>query len=289
MNPSIARKPLDRNFTIILLMLGAGLLHAAPDTASPDAARSQFLQDYQGRPFDDAAYRAAQQVEYDTPRQPYRAFTPALVVWDGTSTNGTGWVGKEDAGASIQVDASEPDGRRLVHYHVSLSNYRYAAFGWQWGNAGDKPVDLPAYDAISFSIKVTGPRKPQELFFGVSESQPAPVSLREHDPDFADGSWHRITIPVKAMKWTGPLNAQTEVREFVFKTFVWDPADFDVWLDQLTFERAVPSSAQTVKPGAPTLSSASGQVIPGMIQCAFYDVGGEGVAYHDTTPINTLS
>jgi hypothetical protein len=28
------------------------------------------------------------------------------------------------------------------------------------------------------------------------------------------------------------------------------------------------------------------QKIPGRVQCAYYDVGGEGVAYHDTTPKN---
>src|SRR5271165_5616018 len=28
------------------------------------------------------------------------------------------------------------------------------------------------------------------------------------------------------------------------------------------------------------------QVIPGRVQCAYYDLGGEGIAYHDTTPKN---
>ena len=30
----------------------------------------------------------------------------------------------------------------------------------------------------------------------------------------------------------------------------------------------------------------SAQPIPGRVQCAYYDLGGEGVAYHDTTPKN---
>ena len=32
--------------------------------------------------------------------------------------------------------------------------------------------------------------------------------------------------------------------------------------------------------------SGGAQAIPGRIQCAYYDLGGEGVAYHDTTPRN---
>ena len=35
----------------------------------------------------------------------------------------------------------------------------------------------------------------------------------------------------------------------------------------------------SVYPGGP-------QVIPGRIQCAYYDFGGEGVAYHDSDPVN---
>ncbi len=30
-------------------------------------------------------------------------------------------------------------------------------------------------------------------------------------------------------------------------------------------------------------------MIPGRLECAFYDLGGEGIAYHDTDPINALS
>lgn len=35
--------------------------------------------------------------------------------------------------------------------------------------------------------------------------------------------------------------------------------------------------------------NASIQQIPGKIQCEFYDLGGEGVAYHDTDPVNNGS
>jgi hypothetical protein len=41
--------------------------------------------------------------------------------------------------------------------------------------------------------------------------------------------------------------------------------------------------------GAPYADSryhGGAQLIPGRVQCAYYDLGGEGVAYHDTTPEN---
>jgi len=244
---------------------------------------------YEGRPFDDAAYRAEQDREARLPRAPYHAFTPALVAWDGTAPDGAGWVGGQEPSASILLDAPDADGRRVIRYHATLGNYRYAAFGWRWGGDGAKPVDLAVYDAVSFSIRVTGPQRPQELFFGVTEFQPAPLSLRDYDPDFTDGSWHRITIPVRAMRWTGPATARREVRGFTFMTFVWDPGDFDVQLDRFTFDRASGPAAPVPRAAPQAGPPARGQAIPGRLECAFYDLGGEGVAYHDTTPINILS
>ena len=152
-------------------------------------------------------------------------------------------------------------------------------------------MDLRQYDAVSFSIRITGPKLPQELFFGVNELEPAPVSLRDYDPDFLSGSWHRITIPVRTMKWCVAHSSASDVKGFAFKTFVWDPAEYDIQLDGFSLERALnPSGAHTDPPEVAARGSASRpQVIPGRLECAFYDLGGEGVAYHDTTPLNILS
>jgi hypothetical protein len=40
------------------------------------------------------------------------------------------------------------------------------------------------------------------------------------------------------------------------------------------------------KPFHDTVYSGGAQKIPGMVYCAYYDMGGEGVAYHDSTPQN---
>jgi hypothetical protein len=48
---------------------------------------------------------------------------------------------------------------------------------------------------------------------------------------------------------------------------------------------AVPSD-YTGKPFGDSVHPATAQVIPGKIECAYYDLGGEGIAYHDTDAIN---
>lgn len=40
------------------------------------------------------------------------------------------------------------------------------------------------------------------------------------------------------------------------------------------------------RPFQDSVYKAGAQSIPGILQCALYDLGGEGVAYHDTDPIN---
>src|SRR5260370_12734510 len=40
------------------------------------------------------------------------------------------------------------------------------------------------------------------------------------------------------------------------------------------------------KPFQDTVYTAGPQPIPGRVQCAYYDLGGEGVAYHDTDTTN---
>jgi hypothetical protein len=48
---------------------------------------------------------------------------------------------------------------------------------------------------------------------------------------------------------------------------------------------AVPLDYQG-KPFQDSVYTAGPQAIPGRLECAYYDLGGEGVAYHDTDPTN---
>lgn len=252
-------------------------------------ARSSLPSDYRGAPFDNAAYRLAQQAEANLPALPYRAFEEALVVWNGSnSTPGMGWVLEGETNVYVRLDDVGPESR-VIHFHARKGNYRSIGFGWEWTPPGKSGTPLQPYAAVSFSLKVTGPKRMQELFFGLTADQPEPISISPLEPSFADGNWHRITIPVRAMKWT-PSPIPSEVRSFVLRTFVWNLCDCDVFVDRFSFDREV-STPGVAFPNAPAPSDSSnrGQVIPGRIECAFYDLGGEGVAYHDTTPINTLS
>jgi hypothetical protein len=244
--------------------------------------------DYKGRPFDDAAYRKEQREAAERPVLPYHHFEEAEVVWRGTTSRYAGsWVISSQSNASSEVDVT--DGKSIIHFHAKSPAYQYVGFGSRWAGPEEKAVKLDPSGALSFSIKVTGTPKMQELFFGLDYRDSTHISLRPYQPSFADGGWHRVTIPVRAFAKT-PAASALEMRTLYLSTFVWNAADFDVFVEDITFDREVEShdtAAPPVRSGKG--SSSRGQTIPGRVECAFYDLGGEGVAYHDTTPINILS
>ena len=264
----------------------AGLINSTGAALPPD---------YRGKPFDDAAYRAEQLCIAGEKTPQRTAFTPVKVLWDGqTSTSGEGWVGKGEAAASIVLDPADKEGKRLIHHHNSVGRVNFSAFGWRWASPQEASVDLRQFDALSFAIMITGQQKPQELFFSITGTNPTPVSLRRYDPQFADASWHTITIPLRDFRWSAhrPTSDMTDVRGCVFMTFLWKKDnDYDIYLDRFTCDRgpAQPAAVQEDRTGGGRKPAPRGQAIPGRVECAFYDVGGEGVAYHDTTPINVLS
>lgn len=246
--------------------------------------------DYRGTPFDDAAYRAGQRAEAERPALPFRAFTEGLTVWNATnSPQGAGWISGGEPGASVSVEAPDADGKRAIHFRAGLPGYHQVACGWDWAAPQDEGVDARQYGAVSFSLKITGTKKVQELFFGLNRDSTGPVSIRPYQPSFLDGAWHRVTIPLHALHWSPSVGSRV-ARGFRLETFVWGAADFDVLVGDFRFDRnPAPDSGESLSAPAPRLAPARGQAIPGRLECAFYDLGGEGVAFHDTTPINILS
>ena len=62
-----------------------------------------------------------------------------------------------------------------------------------------------------------------------------------------------------------------------------------VWITAGINSRAEPASGSVSKPFEDEYIKTGPPSIPGIVQCALYDLGGEGVAYHDSDPINSGS
>src|ERR1022692_2749052 len=101
------RSPLMKSrhhgLALLALALGLGALHAEPGPETSASSVSQIPTDYLGRPFDDAAYRAEEKREADTPKLPYHAYAPVWVAWDAETAISRlrpclGGLGRQDSG-----------------------------------------------------------------------------------------------------------------------------------------------------------------------------------------------
>ncbi|MEY4483878.1 MAG: hypothetical protein RL693_1330, partial [Verrucomicrobiota bacterium] len=281
------------------------LTHIFALLAPVAALHAALPPDYRGTPFDDASYRAEQEAKAAASSAPRQEFKPALHLWDSKAPKlGSGWIYSAEpeapkdldvdrTNATIDLDEADSEGRRFIHFHEKGLRHS-TIFGVKWATPQEPAVDFRKFDAISFVIKITGPKLLKELYFGITDHNPTPVSIRNYDSNFTDGEWHTITIPLEDLKWSAvaPTTDQTDVRAVSFMTYLWEASDYDVLLDHFTLDhRSTP--LETAEQATPTtvvkVPAAKAQSIPGRIECAFFDLGGEGLAYHDTDAINALS
>ena len=113
----------------------------------------RLIRDYRGKPFNDAAYRTAQQAKANRPALPFGAFTEGVVLWNGnTLTNGSGWIHGAEPGASVSLEEADANGKRAIHFHASSANYRQVAMNWQWAAEKESGTNLRPFGAVSFLL-----------------------------------------------------------------------------------------------------------------------------------------
>jgi endoglucanase len=117
------------------------------------------------------------------------------------------------------------------------------------------------------------------------------------------GAYEKADMPSR-VRWTNYIARQAEVRNWSWSYWQFDSdfivydIDKDQWVEPI-LKALIPQGAREMKgprsfipagyKGKAFFDAAhfSGpQVIPGKIECALYDLGGEGVAFHDLEPQN---
>ena len=119
-------------------------------------SRAAVPADYRGTPFDDAVYRAEQKALADKKRPLPSDFIPVQVLFDSkTAVVGSGWVAHGGTACSIALSEKDAEGKQVIEYQSKHTAFE--SFGWNWAKPEDPAVDLTKFEAISFSVKVSGP------------------------------------------------------------------------------------------------------------------------------------
>lgn len=167
-----------------------------------------------------------------------------IVAWNGESVSGgAGWSAPNTNGVTVQSGVAHEG--QAVFWDVVDTSVPWNEWGWNW-KAWQKPgTDISGATTFAFYLKLTGSHPPGDMTVSLRSAitdkyahQPPPpgglrgVSLALYTPDFADGQWHRVQIPLADIL-SGEVAADFAQ---VYEIFMGAAAsDYQLYVDDLEF------------------------------------------------------
>lgn len=166
------------------------------------------------------------------------------VAWNSDSvTGGAGWAAP--AGNPIAVQSQIARSGSALFWDVLARAEPWSEWGWNWKAWQTPGTDVSTATMFSFALRLSGTTRPHDLVVSLRSAinqkyahQPPSagglrgINVRTYDPDFADGAWHQIVVPMADM--LSEDNA-ADFRE-VYEIFIGaGGSDYQLYLDELEF------------------------------------------------------
>jgi hypothetical protein len=188
----------------------------------------------------------------ETPRASSPA-TPALWVWTGEPGHdtGSGWDACQDehTRCSTELRAVPGAGReQSVGLQFSAQGPEWMGFGWNWLSWWPKEAgtDISRRNSLELAIKLAGEPgqrpEPRTLTIALGGSAldgndaTEAIAIADFDPDFADGQWHDVTLPLGAMLRGKGERFDTQ-RAWSFTIGAWNQGErkYEIFVDDVRF------------------------------------------------------
>lgn len=175
------------------------------------------------------------------------------VLWDGdgASPGAQGWdscadpkVGCGKVTAVPGVGVNGTTGLDLHGDGTGFLGIGWNLFGWYPANAG---YDMTPYSHLTFQIRVqakSAETAPDPASVGIllgcsaNKNDSATVPVERYAKGFADGKWHKVTIPITAFtKGPGARFDPQSFWEFRVATWSAAPRHFDIYIDDIALEK----------------------------------------------------
>ncbi len=176
------------------------------------------------------------------------------LIWNGESADerGSGWASCQDerSGACQTSLAAEAGAGRggSAGLHFNARGAEWMGFGWNWYGwwPQDAGTDISQRKSLAFAVKVVGkPGKAPEPFtvkialggsaLGGQDSTEA-IPLVDYAPDFADGKWHDVTLPIGAMlRGKGARFDTQHTWSFVIGAWNQGEREYEIFIDDVRF------------------------------------------------------
>jgi len=169
--------------------------------------------------------------------------TEEKILWNGESeNNGAGWVSPAPPDLSIETQGViVHSGNQAVHFHVMPGHY-WVEWGWRWFPFWPPApgTDLRPYRTLSFAIKTSTPFVPGDIKIRLDSApgllKSKAISIKAYDPQFCDGQWHVVIIPLKDFNMDGMKYDPARADELFFGTSA-QKSEFDFYLDDIAVQR----------------------------------------------------
>jgi hypothetical protein len=179
-----------------------------------------------------------------------------LVIWDGDKVGaGQSWADCDKdlkpkcKSTATKTAGAGTNGSAGLKFHVEGPS-GWAGMGWNWfgwypETAG---TDLSPYANLTFQIRVEA-KSPDTApdpaavtaLLGCSKGtkNSASIAIQKYTADFADGKWHKISVPVPDFLQGADGAAFDAKTAWEFRVAYWGatPRDFNIYLDDIAVEK----------------------------------------------------
>ncbi len=162
-------------------------------------------------------------------------------VWDGDKfAHGLGWAAPQTPLVYVKPQTDEAkSGKVAIEFHGDGAGWMGGGWNWHGWYPENSGTDITAFRNLSFWLKVLGD-SPGGLSFKLNNSTnrktTRDASVGEYCPDFADGQWHEIVIPLADIYGDKTEFDPRKAWELDFDS--WEPKQrkFSVYIDDIGFD-----------------------------------------------------
>jgi hypothetical protein len=179
-----------------------------------------------------------------------------LVIWDGDKAGGGqswGDCAKKDQkckSALTKTAGIGANGTAGLKWHVEGPDWKGGGWNWMGWWPQDSGTNIAGYTNLTFQIKVdakSADLAPDPDAVGIfmrcgnskiKACNTATATVHKYVADFADGQWHKAVIPIEDLvQGDGAQFDKATAWEFDFTEWSGPPRDFNVYVDDIAFEK----------------------------------------------------
>ena len=183
-------------------------------------------------------------IRWDLPADLDAAFVAKIVRSDGPGTakaTPTATAGSRPPARTLFASLPRSITTATSRGSITLKWTSSSSGGWNWANwQMSGATDLTGFEKLTFYVKLTGSKPTQVqtcMACGPDKVASEIVDLAKYAPDYGDGQWHLVSVPLKDLSGASKFDPKAAY-ELRFSTTEAKDSTFDLYVDVVRFLKA---------------------------------------------------